>query len=413
MSEEISARDLSILGEPATVADPYPVYDRLRAQSPLFGYRDFPPGTVPGIDDPQPAWVVLNFDHVAQVAYDHERFSSRDSLQEESSAPTLMLVNHDRPQHTRLRKIAAKVFQPTSIKAFHAEAKKLAAVTMDEFLHPDQPVDVMEDYCAMLPSRIMAALLGVPMARDRDIRRWATAFMLSEDLTAQERQSRNIALLEFFDGFVRDFVANRQPAAPSAPLLRAFLDTEVDGETLTLDEVILFCMTVTVAGAETTSFHLGNMFAVFADEPGIWQRYRADPSSFDRIYKETLRRHGPPQRLFRVATQDTQVGDALIKRGDWVAVFFGAANHDPDVFPNPRQFDPDRDNLNRHMSFGYGIHRCLGAPLAQLELEVTAELLRERFERIERAQPAEWQGVSLLNHGLARNVLKFIPINQA
>ena len=77
------------------------------------------------------------------------------------------------------------------------------------------------------------------------------------------------------------------------------------------------------------------------------------------------------------------------------------------------RFDPDRDNLNRQMSFGYGIHRCLGAPLAQLELEVTAELLRERFEGIERAEPAEWQGVSLLNHGLARNVLKFIPKNQA
>jgi len=208
---------------------------------------------------------------------------------------------------------------------------------------------------------------------------------------------------------VREFVRTRDPVSTAAPLLRAFLDTEVEGERLTLEEVILFCMTVTVAGAETTSFHLGNMFAVFADEPGIWERYCKDPSIFDRIFKETLRRHGPPQRLFRVATQDTQVGQATIRRGDWVAVFFGAANHDPAVFPEPRRFDPDRDNLNRHMSFGYGIHRCLGAPLAQLELEVTAELLRERFARIERAEPADWQTVSLLNHGLARNVLKFIP----
>ncbi|WFL76292.1 cytochrome P450 [Altererythrobacter arenosus] len=411
--EDTVLEDLSILGAPESIADPYPIYDQLRAKSPLFGYRDFPPGTVPGIDDPQPAWVVLRFDHVSQVAYDHERFSSRDSLQEESSAPTLMLVNHDRPQHTRLRKIAAKVFQPSSIKAFHEEAKVLAAQTMDEFLTPGEPVDVMEDYCAMLPSRIMAALLGVPMERDRDIRRWATAFMLSEDLSPEERQSRNVALLEFFDAFVRDFVANRDAAATCAPLLRAFLDTEVEGEKLSTEEVILFCVTVTVAGAETTSFHLGNIFAVFADESGIWERYQANPSSFDRIFKETLRRHGPPQRLFRVATQDTQVGDALIKRGEWVAVFFGAANHDPAVFPDPKTFDPDRENLSRHMSFGYGIHRCLGAPLAQLELEVTAELLRERFERIERTEPAEWQGVSLLNHGLARNVLKFIPKNQS
>lgn len=409
LQDRTGEMDLSILNEASTIANPYPVYDQLREGSPHFGYRDYPPGTVPGVDEPQPAWVILDFDHVAKVAYDHESFSSRDSLQEESSAPSLMLVNHDRPEHTRLRKIAAKVFQPSSIAALHETAKTLAAETMDEFLLPNRPVDVMADYCAMLPSRIMAALLGVPMKHDRDIRKWATAFMLSEDLAPEERQARNIALFAFFDGFIREYVATSDKHDVDAPLLRAFLETEVDGETLTLEEVILFCVTVTVAGAETTSFHLGNMFAVFADEPGIWDRYTEEPELFGRIFNETLRFHGPPQRLFRVATKDVEIGDALIRRGDWVAVFFGAANHDPGMFPEPDRFDPDRDNLNRQMSFGYGIHRCLGAPLARLELEVTAELLRERFARIERAAPALWQGVSLLNHGLAENTLTFVP----
>ena len=406
----VGEKDLSILNEASTIANPYPVYDQLRKGSPHFGYRDYPPGTVPGIDEPQPSWVVLNFDDVAKVAYDHESFSSRDSLQEGSSAPTLMLVNHDRPRHTRLRKIAAKVFQPSSIAALHETAKTLAAETMDEFILPNRPVDVMADYCAMLPSRIMAALLGVPMEHDRDIRKWATAFMLSEDLAPEERQARNVALFAFFDGFIRDYVRSPE-RLESAPLLRAFLETEVDGETLTLEEVILFCVTVTVAGAETTSFHLGNMLAVFADEPGVWERYTKDPDLFGRIFNETLRYHGPPQRLFRVATRDVEIGDALIRRGEWVAVFFGAANHDPAMFSEPDRFDPDRPNLNRQMSFGYGIHRCLGAPLARLELEVTAELLRERFSRIERAAPARWQGVSLLNHGLAENILTFVPRN--
>ncbi len=409
LQRKLKSGDLAILNDPATIANPYPVYDQLRAKSPLFGYHDFPPGTVPGVDEPQPAWVVLNFDDVAKVAYDNEAFSSRDSLQEDSSAPTLMLVNHDKPEHTRLRKIAAKVFRPSSIKAFHAEAKALAARTMDEFIKPQEPVDVIADYCAMLPSRIMAALLGVPQERDRDIRKWATAFMLSEDLPSQERQARNIALFQYFDGFVREYVQDRDPDNTSAPLLRAFLDTEVDGDRLNIDEVIRFCVTVTVAGAETTSFHLGNLFAVLADEAGVWERYCVDPDLFDAIFDETLRYHGPPQRLFRVATRDTQIGDALITRGDWVAVFFGAANHDPAMFPNPSEFDLDRDNLNRQMSFGYGIHRCLGAPLAKLELAVTAELLRERFGLIERVEPAEWQGVSLLNHGLVKNKLRFVP----
>lgn len=409
LQEKFTSGDLAILTDPATIANPYPVYDQFRAQSPLFGYRDFPPGTIPGVDEPQPAWVVLNFDDVAKVAYDNEAFSSRDSLQEDSSAPTLMLVNHDKPEHTRLRKLAAKVFRPSSIRAFHAEAKALAARTMDEYIRPGEPVDVIADYCAMLPSRIMAALLGVPQERDRDIRKWSTAFMLSEDLPPQERQARNIALFQYFDGFVRDFVQDRGPDNRSAPLLCAFLDTEVDGDRLNIDEVIRFCVTVTVAGAETTSFHLGNLFAVLADEAGVWGRYCANPDLFGAIFDETLRYHGPPQRLFRVATRDIKIGDALISRGDWVAVFFGAANHDPAMFPNPSQFDLGRDNLNRQMSFGYGIHRCLGAPLAKLELAVTAELLRERFDLIERVEPAEWQGVSLLNHGLAKNILRFVP----
>lgn len=399
---------LATLNEPATIANPYPVYDQLRARSPIFGYCDFPPGTVPGVDDPQPAWAVLSFEQVAQVAYDHESFSSRDSLQESSSAPSLMLVNHDRPEHTRLRKIAAKVFQPSSIKALHHAALELAQATMDEFIPAGEAVDVMADYCAMLPSRVMAVLLGVPSDRDRDIRDWATAFMLSEELSATERQARNVALFSFFDAFVRQFVEERDPADEAAPLLRAFLDTEVEGEKLTVEEVILFCVTVTVAGAETTSFHLGNLFAVFADEEQVWEDFRADPSLFDPIFNETLRYHGPPQRLFRVATRDTIVGKETIKRGDWVAVFFGAANHDPAMFSSPQRFDYRRENLNRQMSFGYGIHRCLGAPLAKLELEVTAQLLRQKFAKIEREEPAEWQGTSLLNHGLARNVLRFI-----
>lgn len=407
--EPAAGIDLAILTEPATVAHPYPVYDRLRADAPLFGYRDYPPGTVPGMDLPQPAWVVLSFEQVAAIAYDHERFSSRDSLQESSSAPTLMLVNHDRPEHARLRKIAAKVFQPSAITSFQLEARKLAAETMDEFLVGNGPVEVMAGYCAMLPARIMAVLLGIDPALDRQIRDWATGFMLSEILSPAERQTRNLSLQAFFDTHVRSFLAMPDSQRPAAPLLRAFLETEVDGERLSLEEAIRFCLTVTVAGAETTSFHLGNMFAAFADEPGVFARYSSDTSCFGAIFLEILRKYGPPQRLFRVATQDVTIGRALIRRGDWVACFFGAANYDPDVFPDPYRFDIDRPNLARQMSFGYGIHRCLGAPLAKLELEVTAQLLRERYAGIERAAPAQWQTASLLNHGLTNNTLRLVP----
>ena len=396
------------LSRPEVIRNPYPYYDLLRDQSPVFGYRDYPPGTMPGVDDPKPSWVVLNFDDVAAVAWDHENFSSRDSLQEESSAPTLMLVNHDRPEHTRLRKIAAKVFQPSSIKSLAPSVDGLVSACMDDFFEADRPVDVMADYCAMLPSRVMAYLFGMPADMDRDVRNWATAFMLSANITPEERQAHNIEAMAFFDRHVReqmDRIAKGEDTP--GPLLNAFIRTEVDGDRLSFEEIVRFCMTATVAGAETTSFYLGNLIAVFADFPDIWQEFVEDPTLFDAIYKETLRFHGPPQRLFRVATRDITIGTADIKRGDWVACFFGAANYDPQAFPEPYAFRLHRKNANRHMSFGYGIHRCLGAPLAHLEAESTARMLRERYHKIERTGEAIWQDVSLLNHGLASNPVIF------
>lgn len=396
------------LNHPDVIRNPYPYYDLLRDQSPLFGYRDFPPGTMPGVDDPSPSWVVLNFDHVAAVAWDNENFSSRDSLQEESSAPSLMLVNHDRPEHTRLRKIASKVFQPASIKSLSPAVDALVRQAMDEFFVTDRPVDVMTDFCAMLPSRVMAYLFGMPDDMDRDVRNWATAFMLSADISPQARQAYNEEAMAFFADHVRDNMDQISKGEdPSGPLLNAFIRTEVDGDRLSFEEIVRFCMTATVAGAETTSFYLGNLITVFADFPDIWQDFVEDPNLFDAIYKEVLRFHGPPQRLFRVATRDITIGKADIKRGDWVACFFGAANYDPDVFPEPYEFRLNRKNANRHMSFGYGIHRCLGAPLAQLEAESTARMLRERYQQIERAGEPVWQDVSLLNHGLASNPVIF------
>jgi len=402
------AFDVDQLSRPEVIRNPYPYYDLLRDQSPIFGYRDYPPGTMPGVDDPKPSWVVLNFEDVAAVAWDHESFSSRDSLQEESSAPSLMLVNHDRPEHSRLRKIAAKAFQPSSIKSFAPQVDALVAACMDDFFVADQPVDVMADYCAMLPSRVMAHLFGMPAEMDRDVNNWATAFMLSADIGPEERQAYNVEAMAFFDTHVKEQMDRiAQGKEIPGPLLDAFIRTEVDGDRLSFEEIVRFCMTATVAGAETTSFYLGNLITVFADFPDIWRTFADDPGQFDAIYKEVLRFHGPPQRLFRVATRDITIGKADIKRGDWVACFFGAANYDPEAFPEPYEFRLNRKNANRHMSFGYGIHRCLGAPLAQLEAESTARMLRERYRQIERAGEPVWQDVSLLNHGLQSNPVIF------
>eukprot|EP00435_Cladocopium_sp_Y103_P076831 s1_g570.t1 len=345
------AADLARLTAPSTIADPYPLYDRLRAVCPVKGYADYPPGTVPGQDEPVSAWVLLSYEHVAAAARDHRIFSSRDPLQEASSAPTLMLVNHDNPEHDRLRGIVNLAF---SRKRMEAEAPAVRAI-VEELLSELGPndVDVMEKVASVLPARVMVHLLGLPPADADRFRHWATAFMLSADLTAEERQASNEDLAAYFIEKV-SAMAGALAASEDVPdcLMRALLEAEAEGEKLSVEEVIRFCITLVVAGAETTTFLIGNLLYNLATMKEVHKRLREDTSLLAPFIDETLRHSGPPQRLFRIATEDVRVGDADIKEGDWVALFFAAANHDPAVFPDPARFDMDRPNLNKQLTLG-------------------------------------------------------------
>lgn len=403
------AASLGRLTAPSTIADPYPLYDRLRPVCPTKGYSDYPPGTVPGQDDPVSAWVLLSYEHVANAARDHRTFSSGDPLQEASSAPTLMLVNHDNPEHDRLRGIVNMGF---SRKRMEAEAPAVQAI-VQELLNDlgSEDVEVMSKVASVLPARVMVHLLGLP-AEDADrFRHWATAFMLSADMTAEERQASNEELAAYFVEKV-SAMAGALASEETVPdcLMRALMEAEADGERLSLEEVIRFCITLVVAGAETTTFLIGNLLYNLATMPEVHQKLKADTAQLGAFIDETLRHSGPPQRLFRIATEDVRVGEADIKRGDWVALFFAAANHDPDVFPEPGKFDMDRPNLNRQLTLGVGIHHCLGSALAKLEARVLLEGVLAAGDDISfgGSFPVP-QTASLLNHGFERLVLRFQP----
>jgi cytochrome P450 len=403
------AASLGRLTAPSTIADPYPLYDRLRPVCPTKGYSDYPPGTVPGQDDPVSAWVLLSYEHVANAARDHRTFSSGDPLQEASSAPTLMLVNHDNPEHDRLRGIVNMGF---SRKRMEAEAPAVQAI-VQELLNDlgSEDVEVMSKVASVLPARVMVHLLGLP-AEDADrFRHWATAFMLSADMTAEERQASNEELAAYFVEKVSAMAA-ALAAGETVPdcLMRALMEAEADSEKLSLEEVIRFCITLVVAGAETTTFLIGNLLYNLATMPEVHQKLKADTAQLGAFIDETLRHSGPPQRLFRIATEDVRVGEADIKRGDWVALFFAAANHDPDVFPEPGKFDMDRPNLNRQLTLGVGIHHCLGSALAKLEARVLLEGVLAAGDDISfgGSFPVP-QTASLLNHGFERLVLRFQP----
>ncbi len=401
---------VAALPSAATIANPYPLYADLRPLTPVFGYRDYPPGTVPGQDEAVAAWVLMTYADVAAAAQDHETFSSRDPLQEQSSAPSLMLVNHDNPEHDHLRRFVSPPFAFRQVE----QLKPWITARIEEMLAeiepaPEREIEVVQQLTSVIPARVMMRLLGQPDADALQCRDWANAFMLSADLSPEQREASNQALAGYFIAEVSKRQAQiEQGQSPGEGLIGYLLTAEVDDQRLSLDEVIRFCLTLVVAGAETTTFLLTNILYNLATMPEVTAQLRADEDLVLPFINETLRHSGPPQRLFRVATRDVALGGETIKQGDWVALFFGAANHDPEVFPNPEVFDLTRKNLRQQLSMGTGLHQCLGFALAKMEAAAMIEVVTRRFPNLRLGStPPVSQTASLLTHGYESLTLDF------
>jgi cytochrome P450 len=407
--DKAGAFTVADLTRPAVIGNPYPYYAQLRPQAPQFGLVDFPPGTVPGQDTPQKAWAFLKYDDVVAVARNHKAFSSRDPMQEASDAPTLMLVNHDRPRHTELRAIAQQAFKPRRVEDDTAPYVAEKAARLLDAL-PAGDVDIMDHIAPALPALVMTRLIGTPEEDHGRLRRWANAFMLSSDFTLEERGQCNAEIAAYYqDAVAERYGSIAKGVAPPDDLMTAFIQAEHEGNKLTPEEVVRFCITLVVAGAETTTYLLGNLIGALATAPGLFDQIRADRSLAPSFIEESLRRDGPPQRLFRIATRDIEVGGAAVREGDWVAVFYAAANRDPTVFEDPDAFILDRPNVNRHLTFGHGIHFCMGAGIARMEAKKLINALLDRFTGMEPGEePMVRQSGGLLNYGYDTCPVRFL-----
>lgn len=397
---------LEVLTTPQGIANPYPLYDQLRASSPVAGYRDWPPGTVPGADEPVTAWALFRYDQVLEAARDSATFSSRDPLQEASSAPSLMLVNTDPPKHEVERKLVSQAFSPRRVRRLEPWLNELVPQLLDDL--GEGEVDVMT-FAAEIPTRAMVRLLGLPEGDHVRFKKWANAFMLSSSLTPQERMASNEEMVATFAARLAEHTSRvaqqttSEDIEDAEDLISALLRAEVDGQRLTPEEIVRFCVTLVVAGSETTTFLIGNLLHALAREPEIAARIRADRALLTVFIEETMRLDGPPQRLFRIATRDVEVGGKLIRAGEWVALFFGSANRDPAVFPNPARLDIDRPNLSKQLSLGSGLHFCLGSSLARLEVSAMLNAVLDRYQHIAFSDdPGTKQTASLLTHAYVR-----------
>ena len=359
--------DVMTFFDEAQIHDPYPRYEQWRARHPIWRDRD------------SGRWVVSRHQDVLDILKDHQRFSSA-AMGDAVPLPTL---TDDPPRHTQLRSIVNKAFTTAMLKSIEPDIERIANDLVGA-LPMRGDVDIVEGLTTPLPVTVISRMMGIPEARKADFKRWSDA--LTGTLAGASPAARQAELTEMAQ-FFRDLIPERK-ANPSNDLFSAVANAEVDGVGLSEWEIIGFNTLLLIAGNETTTNLLGNMLNVLADRPDLWEQLRCEPELLDVAIEETLRFDSPVQFLMREAKEDVELHGQRIAARESVIVVMGSANRDASVFDAPDEYLLDRTR-GRHLSFGYGIHFCIGAPLARIEARVAMRALLARTRHVERGSGPE------------------------
>lgn len=368
--------------------DPYPAYEWLRANAPVYREPRFG------------GYVLTRFADVYGALRDHETFSSalgvspRPAVQQGANTT---IVTSDPPRHTLLRNLVNRAFTPRTVAALRPRIEEIAHDLVGGL--DGAPFDFVERISYPLPVIVIAELLGIPPGDRADFKRWSDALVGTFE---GEYETLMPVVAEMFPYFGQAYAERR--AAPTDDLLSALARAEIEGQRLNDIELISFAVILLVAGNETTTNLLGNLLNVLASRPDLWAALRADRSLIKPAIEEVLRYDSPVQVLGRGTTREVTLHSETIPQGARVLVAFGSANRDEDEFPDASAFRLDRE-LSRHVAFGHGIHYCLGAPLARLEAEVAMDALLDTFTEIAPAGPGQRHHQTVI-HGFERLPLR-------
>ena len=379
--------------DPAFVQDPYPVYDLWRAQGDLVWWEDY--GMVAATSHRAVHTLLKDrrFGRAVPPAQAHpipERLTPFYDIEAHS------LLELEAPDHTRLRGLILRAFTSRTIAALGPFIDDLAATLVADLPPPGTPVDLLDALCRPLPVRVIAHMLGGPASRCTDLLDWSNAMVgMYQAGRTRAMEDAAVAASRAFSAFLSDLIETRR-AAPGDDLLSQLIAAEEDGERLSRAELISTVILLLNAGHEATVHTLGNGIATLI---ATGQGARAcDPQALPALTEEVLR-HDPPLHLFtRWCYTEVELYGHRFRPGDQVACLLGAANRDPDTFADPAAFAPGR-NARAQVSFGAGIHFCVGAPLARMEIAAALRALFSARPDLTLAEPPRYAPIYHF-HGL-------------
>ncbi len=378
----MTTANLLNLQDPQQVIDPYSIYNSLRESGELLWSERLNQWLAPTHSTANATLRTKSMGRIFSPVLPEAEWEIFNWLHSDS------ILDSEPPKHTRLRALVQKAFTPGRIEALRPNVVQTCIELLDSAQAKREEhgsFDVLADYAEPLPVLIIADLLGVPRDMAEDLRRWSQDIvkMYEFDRTREQElaaQDSGRAFSEYVSSIARE-----RKAKPQADLITALVEVEEQGEKLNEHELIAMCVLLLNAGHEASVNGFGNGMVALFRNPDQLALLSKNPRELAGTALEEMLRFDSPLHLFeRTATADTQIGNTLVKEGQKVGALLGSANRDGTVFENPDKFDITRAH-NPHIAFGAGIHFCIGAPLARLEMQTSLPMLFERFPDLELA----------------------------